>query len=157
FAVEANASAMLRTVQELALQLTLASSAVAAEGKTAADATGNETELAVRRAVLLMVAVGLVSVLAAVIIWWTYVYGSVAQPLRALTDSMHSLAAGDLATGVPNSSRRDEIGEMARSVMSFKANAIEKVRLFEEVQARTRDLTRSVGELEALGEVSQAV
>jgi hypothetical protein len=34
---------------------------------------------------------------------------------------------------------------MARSVMSFKANAIEKVRLFEEVQARTRDLTRSVG------------
>jgi HAMP domain-containing protein len=157
FAVEANASAMLRTVQELALQLTLASSAVAAEVKTAADATGNETELALRRAVLLMVAVGLVSVLAAVIIWWTYVYGSVAQPLRALTDSMHSLAAGDLATGVPNSSRRDEIGEMARSVMSFKANAIEKVRLFEEVQARTRDLTRSVGELEALGEVSQAV
>jgi signal transduction histidine kinase/HAMP domain-containing protein len=157
FAVEANASAMLRTVRELALQLTLASNAVAAEVKTAADATSSETELALRRAILLMVVVGLVSVMAAVIIWWTYVYGRVAQPLRAMTDSMHNLAAGDLATGVPNSSRRDEIGEMARSVMSFKANAIENVRLLEEVQARTRDLTRSVGELEALGEVSQAV
>jgi signal transduction histidine kinase len=35
--------------------------------------------------------------------------------------------------------------------------AIENVRLFEEVQARTRELTQSVGELRALGEVSQAV
>jgi signal transduction histidine kinase len=35
--------------------------------------------------------------------------------------------------------------------------AIENVRLFEEVQARTRELGRSVGELRALGEVSQAV
>ena len=35
--------------------------------------------------------------------------------------------------------------------------AIENVRLFDEVQARTRELTRSVGELRALGEVSQAV
>jgi GAF domain-containing protein len=35
--------------------------------------------------------------------------------------------------------------------------AIENVRLFTELQARTRDLMRSVGELKALGEVSQAV
>jgi GAF domain-containing protein len=35
--------------------------------------------------------------------------------------------------------------------------AIENVRLFDEVQARTRELARSVDELRALGEVSQAV
>ena len=35
--------------------------------------------------------------------------------------------------------------------------AIENVRLFEEVQARTKELSQSVGELRALGEVSQAV
>src|SRR5262250_2109745 len=35
--------------------------------------------------------------------------------------------------------------------------AIENVRLFTELQTRTQDLTRSVGELRALGEVSQAV
>ena len=35
--------------------------------------------------------------------------------------------------------------------------AIENVRLFDEVQARTRELTQSVEELRALGEVSQAV
>ena len=37
------------------------------------------------------------------------------------------------------------------------AIAIENVRLFTELEARTKDLTRSVGELQALGEVSQAV
>ena len=35
--------------------------------------------------------------------------------------------------------------------------AIENVRLFEEVQARTRELSQSVEELRALGEVTQAV
>src|SRR5262249_55176764 len=35
--------------------------------------------------------------------------------------------------------------------------AIENVRLFKELQARTGQLTRSVGELRALGEVSQAL
>ena len=35
--------------------------------------------------------------------------------------------------------------------------AIENVRLFEEVQARTNELSQPVGELRALGEVSQAV
>lgn len=35
--------------------------------------------------------------------------------------------------------------------------AIENARLFEEVEARTRDLAQSVGELQALGEISQAV
>jgi GAF domain-containing protein len=35
--------------------------------------------------------------------------------------------------------------------------AIENVRLFDEVQARTRELSQSVGELRALGEVGQAI
>src|SRR5207249_9216878 len=35
--------------------------------------------------------------------------------------------------------------------------AIENVRLFRELEARTQELTRSVGELRALGEVGQAV
>ncbi len=35
--------------------------------------------------------------------------------------------------------------------------AIENVRLFQELEARTRELAQSVGELRALGEVSQTV
>src|SRR5262245_38301259 len=47
--------------------------------------------------------------------------------------------------------------ELIKSFASQAVIAIENVRLFDEVQARTRELAQSVEELQALGEVSQAV
>ena len=47
--------------------------------------------------------------------------------------------------------------ELAQTFADQAVIAIENVRLFDEVQARTRDLSQSVEELRALGEVSQAV
>ncbi|HET9533741.1 MAG TPA: GAF domain-containing protein, partial [Mesorhizobium sp.] len=47
--------------------------------------------------------------------------------------------------------------ELATTFADQAVIAIENVRLFDEVQARTRELARSVEELQALGEVSQAV
>ncbi len=47
--------------------------------------------------------------------------------------------------------------ELVTTFADQGAIAIENVRLFQELEARTRELTRSVGELQALGEVSQAV
>jgi GAF domain-containing protein/DNA-binding response OmpR family regulator len=47
--------------------------------------------------------------------------------------------------------------ELATTFADQAVIAIENVRLFDEVQARTRELTQSVDELRALGEVSQAV
>jgi GAF domain-containing protein len=47
--------------------------------------------------------------------------------------------------------------ELATTFADQAVIAIENVRLFDDVQARTRELTQSVGELRALGEVSQAV
>ena len=47
--------------------------------------------------------------------------------------------------------------ELATTFADQAVIAIENVRLFEEVQTRTRELAQSVGELQALGEVSQAV
>ena len=67
------------------------------------------------------------------------------------------------------SNRRDCVGavavrpftdkqiELATTFADQAVIAIENVRLFEEVQARTRELAQSVDELQALGEVSQAV
>ena len=60
--------------------------------------------------------------------------------------------------------RRDEVRpftdkqiELVTTFADQAVIAIENVRLFQELQASTRDLTRSVEELKALGEVSQAV
>src|SRR6266568_68916 len=47
--------------------------------------------------------------------------------------------------------------ELLKTFADQAVIAIENVRLFEEVQARTRELSQSVEELRALGEVSQAV
>jgi PAS domain S-box-containing protein len=47
--------------------------------------------------------------------------------------------------------------ELVTTFADQGAIAIENVRLFTELEVRTKDLTRSVGELQALGEVSQAV
>jgi GAF domain-containing protein len=47
--------------------------------------------------------------------------------------------------------------ELASTFADQAVIAIENVRLFDEVQARTRELAQSVEELQALGEVSQAV
>jgi signal transduction histidine kinase len=47
--------------------------------------------------------------------------------------------------------------ELAQTFADQAVIAIENVRLFDEVQARTRELSQSVEELRALGEVSQAV
>jgi signal transduction histidine kinase len=47
--------------------------------------------------------------------------------------------------------------ELLKTFADQAVIAIENVRLFKELQARTTELTRSVGELTALGEVSQAL
>jgi len=47
--------------------------------------------------------------------------------------------------------------DLLRTFADQAVIAIENVRLFRELEARTHDLTRSVGELRALGEVGQAI
>ncbi|GAB3118437.1 methyl-accepting chemotaxis protein [Novispirillum itersonii] len=58
---------------------------------------------------------------------------SVTGPLLGLTDTMQSLAAGNLRVSVEGTARKDEIGAIARSVEVFKTNA-ETVRALEQEQ-----------------------
>src|SRR5262245_16293786 len=69
----------------------------------------------------------------------------------------------DVALGVISVSRREPGGFTDDEIALLKmfadqaVIAIENVRLFKELEARTQELTRSVGELRALGEVGQAI
>jgi signal transduction histidine kinase len=110
----------------------------------------------------------------------TLVDGKVVQILDASTDPEYTwseaLKLAELRTllGVPLLRDKTPVGVIAlirRTVQPFTQKqidlvttfadqaviAIENARLFEEVQARTSDLGRSVEELRALGEVSQSV
>jgi len=61
-----------------------------------------------------------------------------------------------VARGLPQPFTAKQI-ELVTTFADQAVIAIENVRLFDEVQARTRELSQSVEELRALGEVSQAV
>jgi methyl-accepting chemotaxis protein len=68
-----------------------------------------------------------------------FVIGSITRPLNALRTTMSHLAAGEIDAAVPALDRKDEVGEMARTVLVFKDNAVENQRLAverEEAEAR---------------------
>ncbi|HEY9233792.1 MULTISPECIES: methyl-accepting chemotaxis protein [Phenylobacterium] len=60
---------------------------------------------------------------------------AIASPVAQMTHVMGRLAGGDNTVDVPALGRRDEIGQMAKAVLSFKEAAIEKLR----VEARAAD------------------
>jgi len=53
---------------------------------------------------------------------------SISEPLLHLADRMRQLAANNTDTEIPETERRDEIGEMAQATVVFRNNAIELMR-----------------------------
>jgi len=90
-----------------------------------------------------------VAALLAVAMGW-FLSRGIATPVRGMTQSMNRLAAGELETAVPSLGRRDEVGQMAGAVQTFKDAAIEKVRLEAEAaeQRRAAETERARGEEE---------
>jgi signal transduction histidine kinase len=57
-----------------------------------------------------------------------YISRSISAPILQLTNRMHRLATNETDINIPNTERRDEIGEMARATVVFRKNAIELMR-----------------------------
>ena len=70
---------------------------------------------------------------------------SIARPLDGLADAMKRLADGDVTAKIPATRSSDEIGAMARTVIVFRDNMIERDRL-------TTDQTKSAREKEQRSE-----
>ncbi len=64
----------------------------------------------------------------AAVLGWALVR-SIAKPIRAMTDSMHALAGGNLDVTVAGANRSDEIGRMAAAVEVFREASRERARL----------------------------
>jgi methyl-accepting chemotaxis protein len=65
----------------------------------------------------------------AVVIIGFLVGRSITRPLFELTSATGKLAGGDLQCRIPSTKRDDEVGNLARAVLIFKKNAVEKQRL----------------------------
>jgi signal transduction histidine kinase len=131
-------------------------------------AQANDEALAVQRfsSTVLIAAVAL-SLLSSIVIVWLYVGRNIVSRLTALSRSMLAIAEGNLAAKVPTGGS-DEIAEMGGAVEILRKNTLERnelliereqtaERLEKQVEERTIELARSVEELRALGDVSQAV
>ncbi len=56
----------------------------------------------------------------------------ITRPLRRATESMETLAGGNANLDIADTDRRDEVGDIAKSLLVFKQNALEKLRLEEQ-------------------------
>ncbi|HYE43062.1 MAG TPA: methyl-accepting chemotaxis protein [Caulobacteraceae bacterium] len=63
----------------------------------------------------------------------------IARPVVQMTGVMRKLAGGDKTVDVPGADRKDEIGEMAGAVLTFKEAAIENERLQGQTEAQRRE------------------
>ncbi|MEP9374782.1 HAMP domain-containing protein, partial [Mesorhizobium sp. KR1-2] len=77
-------------------------------------------------------AIGIVAILV-LIGWW--LSHQIARPVSRMTGAMRALASGDHTVAIPAVGRRDEVGQMAAAVATFKEAAIAKLRLEAEAEA----------------------
>jgi len=140
---------------KLTYDLTLYSSQQAADLAAGSDA-----------AVMTVISVAGIALLAGIgLALWIGIKG-LAQPIDELKRVMEAFAGNDLKAQVPGLDRRDEIGQMARTVEVFKKNAIEVERIRSDQQLtdkrnaeqRKADMNRLANEFEgAVGRIVEAV
>jgi methyl-accepting chemotaxis protein len=93
--------------------------------RTAATNVSAEARSGIRLAVMLVILGLALSLVGAM---WVCIRG-LSRPIANLKAAMERLAAADLQVNVPEVSRRDEIGQMARAVEVFKTSGIEVEKL----------------------------
>ncbi len=97
----------------------------AQQGMQAAQATLDRT----REATFVIVLATSAVMFVAVVVIGFLVGRSISRPLMGLTGATTDLAAGNIELEIPATERKDEIGDLARAVLVFKQNAVEKRRL----------------------------
>jgi methyl-accepting chemotaxis protein len=126
------------------------------EVRSRADEAYEEAQNAMEmRIQLAMIIAGLAALVLAVLLG-----RSVSRPLAAMTRAVGELAEGKFEIVLPGLGRRDEIGEMAQAVETFKTRAIDKARRDaeqEEAKARAAAAERKAAMHKLAGEFEAAV
>lgn len=139
-----------------ALRADAEAAATKAEAAFTAELAANQTTLYIATPVIFLIGVILSLLLSR----------SITLPLARMTATLKALAAGDRSLQVPDTGRRDEIGEMANAAQVFKDNLIEADRLRQEAalteqhreEQRKADMIKLADRFEgAVGEIIQTV
>jgi methyl-accepting chemotaxis protein len=100
---------------------------IAAAGKGETAATGALTASQGRTRAMIL-AMGIAVVGLGLLLSWL-IGRSITRPLTGLGRAMQSLAEGNTSVAIPSTESHDEIGRMARTVIVFRDNALERERL----------------------------
>jgi methyl-accepting chemotaxis protein len=134
---------------------------------TAIRAEAEQSDRAERESIQRLIAVAIAVIAVLVMGAGLFIGRSVSKPLKAMTTAMIELANGNFAVVLPGLGRRDEIGEIAQAVETFKVNAEQKAR--EEAEEKSRqerllaeqrkaDMIRMADSFEgAVGEIVETV
>jgi signal transduction histidine kinase len=104
------------------------------------ESTISDLYVSIAVAVVLSVAISIMIGLA--------IAGSIVRPLRELMDTMGAIVSGNYGWTVGDLDARDEIGEMARAVEVFRANAIAKQQAELELKASKERAEAALRELQ---------
>jgi len=77
-----------------------------------------------------------------VIVFGLAVSRGISVPLATITRATRRLAGGDLDTPIENEARRDEIGDIARALVVFKENLVERRRAVDAIRRSEEQLSR---------------
>jgi methyl-accepting chemotaxis protein len=80
------------------------------------------------RTIAIIIALAVAVVTVGMVVGW-FIGRTITRPLNSLAHAMGRLAEGDTSIVIPGTELKDEIGRMARTVIVFRDNAVERERL----------------------------
>ena len=113
---------------------------IAAAGQKATDAADG-VAASQARTKLLIIGIG-VAIAGIGLLLNFFIGRGITKPLHRLSGAMKLLATGDTSVDIPATEARDEIGAMARSVIVFRDNALEREQLAVTQQKSVRERER---------------
>jgi methyl-accepting chemotaxis protein len=123
-----NVDSQLTLIDQDAQEMTPLAGRIETAAKRSESQATKELEASQRQTKGLVVGIGLAVVGLGLIL--SYLIGrSITRPLNGLAAAMGDLAQGDTSVAVPATDANDEIGRMARTVLVFRDNALERERL----------------------------
>jgi signal transduction histidine kinase len=152
---------------DLSVRLTAAVDRLVVEAEDEVSSSARGALSVQRLSARILLTFAILSFLSSILIVWLYVGRNLIRRLMRLSDGMLAIAGGNHHSPI-DISGSDEVANMARVVEVFRKNTLERDellaeraqaadRLEQEVKQRTAELAKSVQELRALGDVSQAV
>ncbi|MFL6930887.1 MAG: methyl-accepting chemotaxis protein [Xanthobacteraceae bacterium] len=123
-----NVDSQLTLIDQDAQEMTPLADRIAGAAKRSEGKATTQLEASQQQTKVLVVGIGLAVVALGLIL--SYLIGrSITGPLNGLAAAMGQLAEGDTSVAIPATEINDEIGHMARTVLVFRDNAIERERL----------------------------